>query len=100
MDNLDLKAYCDAAFADELVSQYSTAGHIVFVAGGPIYWISKKQTLVTSLSTTEAEFINLTPWLLSYLDQESSTRTWLLESRTKTYFQGFCECSSNCYEPI
>ena len=66
MDNLDLKAYCDAAFADELVSQYSTAGHIVFVAGGPIYWISKKQTLVTSLSTTEAEFINLTPWLLSY----------------------------------
>jgi hypothetical protein len=81
MENLDLKAYCNAAFADELVSRYSTAGHVVFVAGGPIYWVSKKQTLVT-LSTTEAEFINLTPtgcsliWIksllqeLSYLNQE------------------------------
>ena len=74
MDNLDLKAYCDAAFADELVSRYSTAGHVVFVAGGPIYWISKKQTLVT-LSTTEAEFINLTPtgcsliWIKSLLQE-------------------------------
>ena len=71
MDNLDLKAYCDAAFA---VSRYSTAGHVVFVAGGPIYWISKKQTLVT-LSTTEAEFISLTPtgcsliWIKSLLQE-------------------------------
>jgi hypothetical protein len=54
MDNLDLKAYCDAAFTDGLVSRYSTAEHVVFnVVGGPIYWMT--------LSTTEAEFINLTP---------------------------------------
>ena len=74
MENLDLKAYCDAAFADELVSRYSTAGHVIFVAGGPVYWVSKKQTLVT-LSTTEAEFINLTPtgcsliWIKSLLQE-------------------------------
>ena len=55
-----MKAYCDAVFADDLISRYSTAGHVIFVAGGAIYWTSKKQTLVT-LSTTEAEFINLTP---------------------------------------
>ena len=72
--DIHLKAYCDAAFADELVSRYSTAGHVIFVAGGPIYWTSKRQTLVT-LSITEAEFINLTPtgcsilWIKALLEE-------------------------------
>jgi hypothetical protein len=66
LENLDLKAYCDAAFADDIHTRYSTAGHVIFVAGGPIYWVSKKQTLVT-LSTTEAEFINLTPTACSLI---------------------------------
>jgi hypothetical protein len=61
-----------------MYTRFSTAGHIVFVAGGPIYWVSKKQTLVT-LSTTEAEFINITPtacsliWIKSLLRDLSYT---------------------------
>src|SRR5436305_7623155 len=40
--------------------QFSTAGHIVYLAGAPlaVFWNAKRQTLVT-LSSTEAEFINL-----------------------------------------
>src|SRR5580700_2974952 len=77
--DIDLKAYCDAAYADDLYTRYSTAGHIIFVAGGPIYWTSKKQTLVT-LSTTEAEFINITPtgcsliWIKSLLQELGYSR--------------------------
>ncbi len=33
---------------------------MVFVAGAPVVWKTKKQTFV-ALSTTEAEFANLTP---------------------------------------
>ena len=55
-----LTAFADAAYADEIGSRYSTAGHIVFLDKSPIAWQSKVQTLVTT-STTEAEFINLTP---------------------------------------
>ena len=36
----------------------------MFVAGGPVYWKTKKQTFV-ALSTTEAEYTNLTPAGLS-----------------------------------
>jgi hypothetical protein len=64
MDNLALCAYADAAFADDLLMRYSTGGHVVFLAGGPILWKSKKQGIIT-LSSTEAEFINLTPTGLS-----------------------------------
>ena len=35
--DIDLKVYYDTAFADKLVSRYSTAGHVILVAGGPIY---------------------------------------------------------------
>ena len=37
---------------------------MVFVAGAPVVWKTKKQTFV-ALSTTEAEFANLTPAALS-----------------------------------
>ena len=60
MDKMELRAYSDAAFADDLLTRASTGGHIIFLAGGPILWQSKRQSLVTA-STTEAEFINLTP---------------------------------------
>ena len=56
---MELRAYSDAAFADDLLTRASTGGHIIFLAGGPILWQSKRQSLVT-VSTTEAEFINLT----------------------------------------
>lgn len=53
-------AYADASYADDLATRHSTGGHVVFFAGGPVFWKTKKQTFV-ALSTTEAEFCNLTP---------------------------------------
>ena len=61
-----LFCYSDAAHADDLSTRFSTAGTIVFFAGAPVYWKSKKQTLV-ALSSTEAEFMNLTPAGLAVL---------------------------------
>jgi hypothetical protein len=66
LPNLDLKVYADASFADNLLTRTSTGGHIVFLGDCPITWKSKRQELVT-LSTTEAEFINLTPAALSLI---------------------------------
>ena len=66
MDIKDMKliAFTDASLADRLPSRHSTGGHAVFVAGAPVLWKSKKQTFV-ALSSTEAEFANLTPTALS-----------------------------------
>jgi len=52
--------YGDASYADDLSTRHSTGGHVVFFGGGPVFWKTKKQTFV-ALSTTEAEFCNLTP---------------------------------------
>lgn len=60
IDDLRLHTFADASFADDLLTRYSTGGHVVFLAGGPIVWKSKKQTF-TAISSTEAEFTNLTP---------------------------------------
>ena len=65
-DDFKLRAYADASFADDLLSRFSTAGHIVYLGDGPVFWKSRKQTIVT-VSSTEAEFINLTPAGLSVL---------------------------------
>ncbi len=66
VEDLSLHAYGDASFGDDLLTRASTGGHVVFLAGCPIIWKSKKQTIVT-ISTTEAEFINLTPTAQSLL---------------------------------
>lgn len=58
--DLPLLAFADAAFADRIPTRHSTAGYVVLLAGCPILWKSKRQTIV-ALSTTEAEFMNLTP---------------------------------------
>src|SRR4051812_22490495 len=57
---MDMKVFGDASYADDPMTRHSTGGHIVFIAGGPVYWKSKKQAFVTT-STTEAEFTNLVP---------------------------------------
>jgi len=57
---MGLHAYGDASFAGDLLTRASTGGHVVFLAGCPVAWKSKRHTIVT-LSTTEAEFINITP---------------------------------------
>ena len=60
ISNLHLHIYGDASFADDLLIKVSIRSHIVFLTGCPIIWKNRKQTIVT-ISTTEAEFINLTP---------------------------------------
>ena len=59
LEDLDLYTYGDASFADDLMMCVSTGGHVAFLAGCPMTWKSKKQTIIT-LSTIEAKFINLT----------------------------------------
>ena len=59
VDDLRMTTFADASLADRLPSRHSTGGHAVFVAGAPVLWKTKKQTFV-ALSTTEAEFANLT----------------------------------------
>ncbi len=59
-----MQVFADASLADRIPTRHSTAGHVVFVAGGPVHWKTKKQTFV-ALSTTEAEYTNLTPAGLS-----------------------------------
>jgi len=72
--DLKLIGFGDASFVDDLYTRFSTAGHVIFVAGGPVLWKSKKQTFVAAL-TTEAEFANLTPtgqailWIRNLLDE-------------------------------
>ena len=64
MNDLKLQTYIDASFADDLLIRYLTGAYMVFLAGSPVLQKSKRQTFVT-LSTTEAEFTNLTPAALS-----------------------------------
>ena len=74
MKDLGLQIFADAAFDDDPIQRYSTGGHVVMAGAGPVYWKSKKQSLV-ALSSTEAEFINLTPagqsaiWLAKILEE-------------------------------
>lgn len=51
-----IEAYCDSDYAGDPESRKSTTGYIIFYAGGPIGWSSRKQSTV-ALSTTEAEYI-------------------------------------------
>lgn len=54
------------AFASDLITRASVGDHVVMINDCPVVWKAKKQVLVT-LSSTEAEFINLTPTALSLL---------------------------------
>jgi len=56
---LVLHAECDADFAGCDDTYYSTSGYVFMLAGAPISWISKRQT-VAALSSTEAELVALT----------------------------------------
>ena len=64
--DMQLRGYGDASLASDLMTRASVGGHVVMLGGCPVLWKAKKQTLVT-LSSTEAEFVNLTPSALSLL---------------------------------
>lgn len=55
----DLTGYSDISFASEL-KRRSIEGNIIYYAGGPITWSSKKQSITVD-STTAAEFIAFNP---------------------------------------
>ena len=54
----ELTGYADASWADQLDDRHSTSGAVFLVSGGPISWISRRQSVV-ALSTAEAEYIAL-----------------------------------------
>src|SRR5439155_9144300 len=59
-DSLDLQLYADAAFADDPDTSWSTAGYCLLAVGGRIFAKSGRHKIVCT-STTDAEFIDLTP---------------------------------------
>ena len=52
----ELVGYSDADYAGDRDNRRSTSGFVFMLAGGPITWLSKKQTSV-ALSTCEAEYM-------------------------------------------
>ena len=51
-----LQGYCDADYAGDVSTAKSTTGYIFILAGGPIIWKSKLQSIVAQ-SSTESEYI-------------------------------------------
>ena len=54
--NSFISGYCDSDYAGDINTTKSTLGFIFILAGGPISWKSKLQSVIAQ-STTEAEFI-------------------------------------------
>jgi hypothetical protein len=53
---VQLSAFCDSDFANDVVSRRSVTGWVTFLLGGPISWRCEGQDK-TALSTAEAEYI-------------------------------------------
>ena len=51
-----ISSYCNADYASDIATAKSTLGWIFTIAGGPISWKSKLQSIIAQ-STTEAEYI-------------------------------------------
>ena len=51
-----ISGYCDSDYAGDIATAKSTLGWIFLIAGSPISWKSKLQTIIAQ-STTEAEYI-------------------------------------------
>lgn len=50
--------YSDADWANDVDNRHSTTGNIFIMNGGPICWLSQKQSIVAQ-STAEAEYVAL-----------------------------------------
>jgi hypothetical protein len=55
-NSLYLQGYCDADYAGDLATAKSTTGYLFVLAGGPIIWKSKLQSILAQ-SSTESEYI-------------------------------------------
>ena len=58
LESSTLVGYSDADWAGDLDDRHSTSGNLFLLAGGPVSWLSKKQSTV-ALSTAEAEYMSL-----------------------------------------
>jgi hypothetical protein len=58
--DIGLYAMLNAAYGDVLGTRYSTDGYVIYLAGAPIFWKSKKMPLML-INSIKAEFCNLTP---------------------------------------
>ena len=67
-----IKAFSDSDWVGSKTTRRSISGFVAFMAGGPIRWKSKKQSVV-ALSSCEAEYIAITEtakeviWLIQHL---------------------------------
>ena len=71
-NNLDIRLYTDSDYAGDHHTYRSTSGYVSFLAGGPISWQSKRQSVVAQ-SSTEAEYI-----AMSELAKEGAWLRYLL----------------------
>lgn len=73
-DSHDLEMYVDADWAGCPDTRKSTTGWVVLLAGGPISWSSKRQS-VNALSSCEAEYVAATAiaqeatWLRNFINE-------------------------------
>jgi hypothetical protein len=56
IQGLDIRLYTDSDYAGDRDTYRSTSGYVSFIAGGPVSWQSKRQSVVAQ-SSTEAEYI-------------------------------------------
>ena len=56
--DLKLNGYSDSDWAGDVKDRKSTTGYLFTIAGGPVSWCSRKQTIV-AVSTCEAEYISM-----------------------------------------
>jgi hypothetical protein len=54
--SLNLHVYSDSDWASDLDTRRSTSGYVVMMAGGPISWMSKLQSIVAT-SSMEAVYV-------------------------------------------
>lgn len=55
-----LVAFCDSDYAEDPETRRSTSGYVIFYAGGPVSWRSRKQPIVATQNSTEPEYIKCT----------------------------------------